>query len=53
MPDSEFLSTVMAAMELWMFIKWDKASHQVEIYPAAGKLQGTYPKDFAGGRENE
>ena len=53
MPDSEFPSTVMAAMELWMFIKWDKASHQVEIYPAAGKLQGPYPKDFAGGRENE
>ena len=53
MPDSELLSTVMAAMELWRFIKWDKASHQVEIYPAAGKLQGTYPKDFAGGRENE
>ena len=53
MPDSEFISTVMSAMELWMFIKWDELAHQVEIYPAAGKLQGRYPKDFTGGQKNE
>ena len=52
MPDSEFISTVMSAMELWMFIKRDRSAHQVEIYPAAGKLQGRYPKDFTGGQKN-
>lgn len=53
MPDSEFINTVMSAMELWMFIKRDEPAHQVEIYPAAGKLQGRYPKDFTGGQKNE
>ena len=52
MPDSELISTVMSAMEVWMFIKWDEPAHQVEIYPSVGKLQGKYPKDFTGGQEN-
>lgn len=49
MPDGEFVQTVMDAMELWMFLKRNEKEHQVEICPAAGKLAGTYPKDFAGG----
>ena len=53
MPEGEFVRTVMDEMELWMLIKKDEKSHQVEIYPAAGKLKGEYPKDFAGGAEDE
>lgn len=53
MPESEFVKTVMDEMELWMLIKKDEKAHQVEIYPAAGKLRGQYPSDFAGGVEDE
>lgn len=48
MTDSEFVATVMDAMELWMFIRERKQEHLVEIYPAAGKLSGAYPDDFEG-----
>ena len=53
MPESEFVKTVMDEMELWMLIKKDEKAHQVSIYPAAGKLRGQYPLDFAGGVEDE
>lgn len=53
MPESEFVKTVMDEMELWMLIKKDEKAHQVSIYPAAGKLRGQYPSDFAGGVEDE
>lgn len=52
MTDSEFVDTVMDAMELWMFIRSDEKEHQVEIYPAAGKLSGGYPGDFEGGTKD-
>lgn len=53
MPESEFVKTVMDEMELWMLIKKDEKAHQVSLYPAAGKLRGQYPSDFAGGVEDE
>ena len=53
MPESEFVKTEMDEMELWMLIKKDEKAHQVSIYPAAGKLRGQYPSDFAGGVEDE
>ena len=57
MSEGEFVNTVMDAMELWRFIKREENAHQVEIYPAAGKLKGEYPKDFessnTGGVEDE
>lgn len=53
MPESEFVKTVMDEMEMWMLIKKDEKAHQVSIYPAAGKLRGQYPSDFAGGVEDE
>lgn len=53
MTDGEYVQTVMDALELWMFIKRNEKEHLVEIYPAAGKLAGVYPDDFAGGTEDE
>ena len=53
MTDGEYVQTVMDTLELWMFIKRNEGEHLVEIYPAAGKLAGAYPDDFAGGTEDE
>ncbi len=53
MPEGEFVKTVMEQMELWMFLKREEQTHQVIIYPAAGKLAGYYPEDFKGDNANE
>ena len=53
MPEGEFIKTIVEMMELWMFVKTDEKEHQVKIYPAAGKMQGCYPKDYAGGSKDE
>ena len=53
MPEGEFVRSVMEEMELWMFIRCEDASHQVRICPLTGKIQGSYPEDYAGGRKDE
>ena len=53
MPEGEFVRSVMDEMELWMFIRCEEASHQVRICPLTGKIQGSYPEDYAGGRKDE
>lgn len=53
MPEGEFVENVMDEMELWMFIRRLEATHQIKIYPLAGKIQGSYPKDYLGGKNNE
>lgn len=53
MPDGEFVKTVMEEMEKWMFIRIEEKEHQVKVYPAAGKLQGHYPENYAGGKKDE
>ena len=53
MPEGEFVKSVIDEMELWMFIKKEKAEHQIKICPLIGKIQGSYPEDYTGGRENE
>ena len=46
MPEGEFVRAVTEEMERWMFIRKIKNTHQVIIYPAAGKIQGKYPDDY-------
>ncbi|MCD7743714.1 MAG: TIGR02678 family protein [Lachnospiraceae bacterium] len=46
MPEGEFVREVMDAMEKWMFLSREERTHQVIIWPAAGKLAGKYPDDF-------
>ena len=46
MPDGEFVRVIIEEMERWTFIRTYKETRQVRIYPAAGKLRGSYPKDF-------
>lgn len=53
MPEGEFVKTLMDEMECWMFIKREDAIQQIRICPATGKLQGSYPEDYSGGKENE
>ena len=53
MPEGEFVKNVIDAMELWMFIRKEKAAHQIKICPLTGKIQGSYPEDYAGGRNDE
>ena len=48
MPEGEFIRTVTDEMEQWMFLKKMEDTHQMKICPLVGKLQGSYPKDFAG-----
>lgn len=52
MPEGEFVRIVSEAMETWMFIE-RKPSREIMIYPAAGKIQGHYPKDYMGGQTDE
>lgn len=40
-------------MELWMFIRKEEATHQIKICPLTGKIQGSYPEDYMGGRNDE
>ena len=53
MPEGEFIKNVIDAMELWMFIRKEKAAHQIKICPLTGKIQGSYPEDYTGGRNDE
>lgn len=53
MPDGEFVKIVMEEMEKWMFIRIEEKEHQVKVYPAAGKLQGHCPENYAGGKKDE
>ncbi|MCD7716361.1 MAG: TIGR02678 family protein [Lachnospiraceae bacterium] len=46
LPEGEFVREVMDAMELWTFISREKRTHQVVIWPLAGKMLGRYPEDF-------
>ena len=52
MPEGEFVRIVSEAMETWMFIE-RKPSREIMIYPAVGKIQGHYPKDYMGGQTDE
>ena len=47
MPEGEFIRTVTDEMEQWMFLKKMEDTHQVKICPLVGKIQGSYPGDFA------
>ena len=46
MPEGEFARTVIDNMELWMFLKKQSDGRQVMLYPAIGKLEGHYPKEY-------
>ncbi|MCC8065805.1 MAG: TIGR02678 family protein [Clostridiales bacterium] len=45
-PEGEFVREVMDAMEKWTFISREEETHRIVIWPAAGKLKGSYPEDF-------
>ena len=53
MPEGEFVKSVLDEMELWMFIRKEETAHQIKICPLAGKIQGSYPEDYMGGRNDE
>ena len=53
MPQGEFVKIVEEMMERWMFIQKRPLEHQVLILPACGKLKGSYPQNFTGGKEDE
>ena len=53
MPEGEFVKSVINEMEVWMFIRKDEADHQIRICPLTGKIQGSYPEDYMGGRNDE
>lgn len=44
---------VLYEMELWMFIRKEELAHQIKICPLTGKIQGSYPEDYMGGRNDE
>lgn len=47
MPEGEFVRNMTAELERWMFIRTDDKNHQIMIYPAAGKIEGSYPEDYS------
>ena len=53
MPEGEFIKNVTDEMERWMFIKKVDDMHQIKICPLVGKIQGSYPEDYTGGRNDE
>ena len=53
MPEGEFVKSVIDEMEVWMFIRKAEADHQIKICPLTGKIQGSYPADYMGGRNDE
>ena len=53
MPEGEFVKDVINEMERWMFIREAETAHQIKICPLAGKIQGSYPDDYTGGKKNE
>ncbi|MFR8374817.1 MAG: TIGR02678 family protein [Lachnospiraceae bacterium] len=46
MPEGEFSRYVIETMENWMFLKKIADDRQVILYPAIGKLEGHYPKEY-------
>lgn len=53
MSDGEFVETVISEMKRWMFIQVRNDDRQVVIYPAAGKMKGSYPDNYNGGKASE
>ena len=53
MPEGEFVKSVLDEMELWMFIRKEELAHHIKICPLTGKIQGSYPEDYMGGRNDE
>lgn len=53
MQEGEYVETMMEEMRIWSFIRVMEKDHMVGIYPAAGKIQGRYPADYAGGDRDE
>ena len=53
MPEGEFVKEILEAMEWWTFIKRIEGTHEIIIYPSAGKMTGSYPEDYTGGDQDE
>ena len=48
MPEGEFVKNVIDAMELWMFIRKEKAAHQIKICPLTGRYREAIRKIIRG-----
>lgn len=53
MPEGEFVKEILEAMEWWTFIRRIEGTHEIIIYPSAGKMTGSYPEDYKGGGQDE
>ena len=53
MPEGEFVKEILEAMERWTFVKRIESTHEIVIYPSAGKMTGNYPEDYTGGSQDE
>lgn len=53
MPEGEFVKEILEAMEWWTFIRRIEGTHEINIYPSAGKMTGSYPEDYTGGKQDE
>ena len=53
MPEGEFVKEILEAMEWWTFIRRIEGTHEIIIYPSAGKMTGSYPEDYTGGSKDE
>ena len=53
MPEGEFVKEILEAMERWTFIKRIEDTHEIVIYPSAGKMTGSYQEDYIGGDQDE
>ena len=53
MPEGEFVKEILEAMEWWTFIRRIEGTHEIVIYPSAGKMTGSYPEDYTGGKQDE
>lgn len=53
MPEGEFVKEILETMERWTFIKRIESTHEIVIYPSAGKMTGSYPEDYTGGSQDE
>ena len=53
MPEGEFVKEILEAMEWWTFIRRIEGTHEIIIYPSAGKMTGSYPEDYTGGKQDE
>ena len=53
MPEGEFVKEILETMERWTFIKRIESTHEIVIYPSAGKMTGSYPEDYTGESQDE